>query len=201
MREGGSAALKEAGRFFMRQDPVHDTLRRFAERLESLNVAYAIAGGMALVAHGYDRTTLDVNVLVSPQGLERIHQALDGRGYVRPFENSRNLRDVQSGVRIEFLVTGQFPGDGKPKPVEFPDPAQVSERIDGVRYVRLPQLIELKLASGMTHPGRLRDLADVQELIRALGLPRDYASNLNAYVSGTFIELWDTTAGDSTGEI
>jgi hypothetical protein len=30
----------------------------------------------------------------------------------------------------------------------------------------LPTLIELKLASGMTNAGRLKDLADVQELIK-----------------------------------
>jgi len=33
-------------------------------------------------------------------------------------------------VRIEFLVSGQYPGDGKPKPVAFPDPADVAVKID-----------------------------------------------------------------------
>jgi hypothetical protein len=87
---------------------------------------------------------------------------------IPPFTGSRNLRDAQTGVRIEFLVTGEFPGDAKPKPVSFPDPADACMEIEGIDYLRLEPLIELKLASGMTNPNRLKDLAVVQELIRAL---------------------------------
>lgn len=197
MGAGGDAAIQEAARFFMRTDPVHQTLRSIARRLDELGIAYAVADGMALVAHGYDRTTVDVDVLVTPDGLDAIHQALEGRGYLPPFEGSRNLRDTQTGVRIEFIVTGQFPGDGKPKPVAFPDPDEVGQEIDGVRYVNLPMLIELKLASGMTHPGRLRDLADVQELIRVLKLSEDFAAGLDAFVREKYGEL---RRGASTDE-
>ena len=68
------------------------------------------------------------------------------------FAGSKNLRDTELGVRIEFLVAGQFPGDGQPKPVAFPPPEQVAEDFDGIKYVNLPTLIGLKLASGMTAP-------------------------------------------------
>lgn len=190
MRRGGDAAIREAARFFMRDDPVHKTLREIARRLEAMHVPYAIVGGMALVAHGYARTTVDVDVLVTAAGLDAAHQSLESLGYVPPITGSKNLRDVQTGVQIEFLVSGQYPGDGRPKPVAFPDPAAASEEIDGVRFVTLPTLIELKLASGMTNPGRLRDLADVQELIRVLKLPADYAERLDTYVRGKFAELW-----------
>ena len=92
------------------------------------------------------------------------------------------------GVRVEFLVSGRFPGDGKPKPVTFPDPAVVAEVIDGVHYVNLPTLINLKLAFGVTNPGRLRDLTDVQELIRALRLPAAFAAQLHQFVHSKFDE-------------
>ena len=49
-------------------------------------------------------------------------------------------------------------------------------------FVNLNTLIELKLVSGMTNPARLRDLADVQELIRILDLSDKLATQLNAYV-------------------
>jgi hypothetical protein len=189
MRRGGDAAIREATRFFMRDDPVHKTLHEIARRLDVLQVPYAIVGGMALVAHGYPRTTVDVDVLVTPAGLDAVHKALDGLGYVPPFAGSQNLRDVQTGVQVEFLVSGRYPGDGQPKPVAFPDPALVSQEIDGVRFVTLPTLIELKLASGMTNAGRLRDLADVQELIRVLKLPAEYAERLDPYVREKFTEL------------
>jgi hypothetical protein len=193
-RRGGNAALEQIGRFFMGVDDVHVALRRIASKLDALGIPYAVAGGMALNAHGYRRATVDVDILVTSDGLSRIHEELDGLGYVRPFAGSKNLKDTETTVRIEFLVAGQFPGDGKPKPVAFPDPAVVATEIDGIRYLSLPTLVELKLASGMTNLGRLKDLADVQELIRSLPLPRDFAQKLNPFVSRKFEELWDAVS-------
>jgi hypothetical protein len=197
MRRGGNVAIMEAERFFMRTDAVHQTLRTITAKLGGMGVAYAVAGGMALVAHGYDRTTVDVDILLTAEGLKKVHAELEGLGYMAPFAGSKNLRDTTTGVRIEFLVAGQFPGDGKPKPVAFPEPEKVAVEIDGIRYIGLPTLLEMKLASGMTNPGRLKDLADVQELIRALGLPRDTIEKLDPYVRVKFVELWDAVQADS----
>ncbi|HEY2584210.1 MAG TPA: hypothetical protein VGI81_00440 [Tepidisphaeraceae bacterium] len=165
-------------------------MRKITSKLDELGIPYAVAGGMALVAHGYERTTVDVDVLLTAEGLAAVHKHLDGLGYLPPFKDSKHLRDTETGVRIEFLVSGQFPGDGKPKPIAFPDPADAGTVIGGVRFLKRPALIELKLASGMTNPGRLKDLADVQELIRALGLPAQFAEQLNPYVRSKFGELW-----------
>ena len=175
----------------MGEDKVHQALHRISRKLNELAIPHAVAGGMALNAHGFRRATVDVDVLVTEEGLRAVHAALEGLGYVPPFSGSKHLRDVESSVRIEFLVAGQFPGDGKPKPVSFPDPAGVGADIGGIRYLKLPTLIELKLASGMTNPGRLKDLADVQELVRTLKLERDFALQLNEYVRGKYFELWD----------
>jgi hypothetical protein len=92
------------------------------------------------------------------------------------------------------LTTGAFPGDGKPKPVAFPDPNDVATEINGIRYLKLPNLIELKLASGMTNAGRVKDLGDVQELIKALKLPVEFAENLDPFVRFKFTELWNGVA-------
>ena len=199
MRRGGSLAIQNAGRFFMREDAVHQSLRKISSRLSELGIPHAIGGGMALVAHGYDRTTVGVGVLVTDEGLSRAHQSLDGLGYVPPFEGSKNLRDAETGVRISFCVRGQYHGDEKAKPVAFPDPQAAGEEIGGIRYLRLPVLIELKLASGMTNPGRIKDLADVQELIRVLKLPQSFSDQLNPYVRAKFEELWQgvAAAGES----
>ena len=175
---------------FEEASAVHRTLRRVTKRLEELGVLYAVAGGMALFLHGYRRFTEDVDILVTRDGLRLIHERLEGLGYVAPFPGSKNLRDSDSGVRVEFLVAGEYPGDGKPKPVAFPDPAAVGVENDGVRYLSLPRLVELKLASGLTNPLRLKDLADVQELIRLLKLPAEFAEQLDPYVRGKFADLW-----------
>jgi len=173
----------------MQTDPVYESLRDITARLQELGVPYAVMGGMALVAHGYRRTTEDVDILVAPAFIETIHKSLIGLGYRPLFEGSKNVRDTRTGVRIEFVLAGQFPGDGKPKPVVFPDPAKAAVEIDGIRYVGLPTLIELKLASGMTNPGRVRDLGDVQELIRVLNLPDGFADKLEPFVRTEFLKL------------
>ena len=182
-------ALREGSMHFEEKSAVHQALRKIARRLDELGIPYAIAGGMALFFHGFRRFTEDVDVLVTPQGLADIHHRLEGLGYVPPFSGSKQLRDADLGVRIEFLVSGQFPGDGKRKPVAFPDPADAAVEMAGMRFLQLPRLIELKLASG-TAPGRLRDLADVQELIRIRNLPEDFADQINPFVRDKYKALW-----------
>jgi hypothetical protein len=190
VRRGGDAAIAEVERFFMQTGAVHRALRRVAARLTELNIPYAVVGGLAVSAHGLMRTTEDVDILLSPEGLTRVHEALEGLGYVPPFPGSKQLRDVEDGVRIEFLISGQYPGDGKPKPVAFPDPDSVSIEKDGIRYVNLPKLIELKLASAMTGAARSKDYGDVEALINALTLPVDFAEQLNEFVRAKFVEKW-----------
>jgi hypothetical protein len=165
-------------------------LKKLAKRLRELDIPYAVVGGMALSAHGFPRFTVDVNVLVTPESLKEIHNHLDGLGYIPQVRHSKNLRDAETGVKIEFLITGGFPGDGKPKPVAFPDPREVSVENDGVHYINLPTLIELKIASGMTSSERLKDLGDVQELIKVLNLSQDFGDALNPYVREKYEELW-----------
>ncbi len=138
-------ALREGSMHFENESAVHKALNQLVCRLEELDIPYAVVGGMALYFHGLRRFTEDVDILVTPNGLRRLHEALDGLEYVPLFPGSKNLRDVASGVKIEFLVTGDFPGDDKPKPVSFPDPQNVATLIDGMRFLELPKLIELKL--------------------------------------------------------
>lgn len=59
------------------------------------------------------------------------------------------------------------------------------------------RLAEAKIASGMTNPGRLRDLADVQELVRVLRLPDDFGEQLNPFVRDKYRELWSSVQSDS----
>lgn len=185
-------ALSEGDRFFQGHGSVHATLLKICRRLDELGIPYAVAGGMALFAHQVRRFTEDVDILISPEGLERAHAGLAGLGYVPPYHNSKNLRDVETGVRIEFLIQGKYPGDGKPKPVCFPDPRDASIDLEGIKYLKLATLVELKLASGMTNPDRLKDIADVQALIRALALPLSFEDVLAPYVRPTFRELWES---------
>ena len=183
-------ALENAERFFMKTGKVHQASLAIARQLDAANIPYAIVGAMALGAHGYERATSDVDVLLTRDGLAMLKQACLGRGYVEQFPGSKGLRDTENGVSIDILIAGEFPGDGLPKPVAFPDPAHVA--VDGERFriLALPKLVELKLASGMTAPHRLKDLADVLELVRAAKLPAELATSLDPYVREKYLELW-----------
>jgi hypothetical protein len=191
---GGSSidVLQQVDDFFMSTGPVHQTLRNVARRLSDAGIDYAVIGGMALALHGLVRPTQDVDLLLSPEGLEKFRTELVGRGYVPTFQSARkHFRDTETGVKVEVITTGEYPGDGKPKPVVFPDPSAVSEAVGDCRVVRLETLIELKLASGLSAEHRqLRDLADVQQLIETLDLPENLSDLLDASVRDEYRRLW-----------
>lgn len=184
-------AMSEGSRFFQGQSNIQHTLKKITRKLGELGIDYVVVGGMAMVQHGYRRFTEDVDLLVTREGLTEIHRQLEGLGYLPLFQGSKHLRDTEYGVRVEFLVTGEFPGDGKPKPVAFPSPESVADEIDGIRYINLQALIELKLASGMTNSERMKDLSDVMELVKALDLSLAFAETLNPFVQEKYRQLWE----------
>jgi hypothetical protein len=185
--------LRESEDFFGKRGRVHTTLRKLADRLDRESIPYAVLGGMALNLLGYTRETVDVDVLITPEALSAFRQRLVGREYRPGFEGAtKTFRDAETGVKIEFLTTGEFPGDGKPKSVAFPDPARVAIDRGGFKVVALETLIELKLASGLSAPHRtLIDLADVQRLIEELHLSPELADRLDASVRAEYRRLWD----------
>ncbi len=186
--------LRDAEAFFMKQDATHSTLERLAARLDKERIPYVLVGGMALALHGYERMTRDVDILLTTDGLRAFEERCVGRGYVAKFPGARRAYlDAQTKVPVEILCTGEFPGDGKAKPVAFPDPSSAGVQIDGINVIALEGLIELKLASGLTAPHRLRDLADVQDLITALRLSRDLGVRLDASVRDEYVRLWEAS--------
>jgi hypothetical protein len=183
--------LKESEAFFMQEGKVHTTLKRLSHNLDDEGIPYVVIGGMALNLWGYSRETVDVDLLLTREGLERFRNRLVGRGYVLAFPGaSKTFRDAETKVKVEVITEGEYPGDGKPKPVAFPDPSTVSYSRDGYSIVTLEKLIELKLASGLSAPHRMKDLVDVQELIGVLNLPLELASQLDASVRPEYQRLW-----------
>ncbi|MGI9107576.1 MAG: hypothetical protein ACR2G4_15165 [Pyrinomonadaceae bacterium] len=180
----------EGLRYFMGQGDLHGALAQLASDLKRQKIDYMVIGAVALLAHGYPRFTEDIDLVMTTEGLEVFHRNLIGVGYLPAFQGARKkLRSTCDGVSIEVLTSGEYPGDGKPKPISFPVPAEASIEIEGVLIVTLEKLIELKLASGMTAPDRLKDLADVQELIKVRGLTSDFTEQLNPYVREQYLGL------------
>ena len=169
---------------------VQQAMHKLVIALEELGISYAIVGGMALNEYGYQRVTVDVDVLLTREGLQRFKDHWLGRGYVEKFPGSRGMRDTELNVTIDVLVTGDYPGDGQPKPVQFPDPEKVAIRGRGLALIPLATLIELKLASGISSPQRMKDLTDVFELIKHAKLGHELAEALDPYVRAKYLELW-----------
>lgn len=174
--------LKEISMFFEKRDQVHQSLRRLVRRLERAGIPYAIIGAMAVNLHGARRTTDDVDVLLTAEGLERLRQEVVPKFYQPVEGRPRRFVERKSGVNLDVLVTGLYPGRGKAGPFAFPDPDQASQEIEKVRVVTLPQLIQLKLAAR-----RYYDLGDVVFLIRVHNLAESFLEKLHPSVHQDFI--------------
>ncbi|HEY7315301.1 MAG TPA: hypothetical protein VH643_38575 [Gemmataceae bacterium] len=175
--------LKEIDMFFQKNDPVHKSMRRIVKRLEKAQIPYAIVGGMAVNAHGHHRTTDDLDVLLTPEGLAEFRKRFVPRQYDPHPRLPRRFTDRTNQVTIDFLVTGLFPGSGKPGPISYPDPAAVRETIDDAQVLDLLNLVQLKLAAR-----RYQDFADVVSLIRVHQLDESFADRLHPSVRNDFIE-------------
>ena len=184
------AAYAEGLKFFRGKGMLNDALRRLTADLERSEIDYAVIGAIALNQHGYRRFTEDIDLLLTAEGLEKFREKLVGLGYRPAFSGAKKkFRTTEENVPVEIITAGEFPGDGKPKPVQFPDPNEFSVEIDGVKTISLEKLIELKLTSGISAADRLKDLADVQELIKIKNLDARFAEKLNEFVREKFLEL------------
>ena len=73
----------------------------------------------------------------------------------------------------------------------FPGPEGQTVEEDNVLVINLEKLIELKLASGLSATHRMRDLADVQDLIMALNLPLKVKNKLDESVRPEYQRIWE----------
>ena len=185
------AGIDYCGRFGMGQAEAHKALYRLTAILEAENLPYAIIGAFALIEYGHYRVTVDVDLVMREESLAAFKQRWLGRGYSERVPGTGKLLDTEFGVNVDVLSTGRFPGDDKPKPIAFPDPATTAVRGSRFALLPMPRYIELKLASGMVAPHRGKDLVDVQELIRSACLPRATVDDLDPWVRAKFLELWE----------
>src|SRR3990167_9517818 len=84
--------LKEAEELYQGEGRLKKTYERLTKNLDEMGVSYTLIGGYALILHGVRRFTEDIDLLVSKEGLGRLHKGLVGRGYVQVTPGGRNLR-------------------------------------------------------------------------------------------------------------
>jgi hypothetical protein len=161
---------------------VAETARTVAEALTRYDIPHLIAGGLALQEHGYLRATTDVDIIV-PDVLEALeYGTADLAGHLARVPTFQDrLRDKSNGL----LPAGKVLKTGCKVP--FPMPTVAS---DHLQFVTLEELISLKLDSWVNSPSsRLRDKADVNDLILRRKLPRDLA--ILPAVRDIYRETWD----------
>jgi hypothetical protein len=142
-----SATFDEGLKFFAGRGMVNNTLTKIIRRLDEFGIDYAVIGAVALNQYGYRRFTEDIDLLLTREGLERFHREMVGLGY-RPEDSQEMFRSIDENVRVEIITAGEYPGDGRAKPVRFPNPSEAISEIDGIKTITLEKLVELKLASG-----------------------------------------------------
>lgn len=175
--------LREIDMFFQGNDRVHETMRRVARKLEEAGLSYAVVGGMAVNAHGHARTTGDVDFLVTSKSFNGFLRLVESGDFSRVAGRPRRFLDPVNGITFDFLVTGMFPGSGKPGPISYPDPQDVRQTIKDLPVVNLATLIQLKLAAR-----RYQDFADVVNLISVHNLDEQFQQHLHPSVRGDYIE-------------
>jgi hypothetical protein len=177
--------------FFNRRDPVHQTMRRLTKCLEKAGIPYAIMGAMAVNAHGARRTTDDVDILLTAAGLDEFRKKFVGKLLDDVAGRPRRFVDRKNKVGVDVLVTGRYPGRGEPGPISFPEPTAASVEIDKIRVLKLPELIQLKLAAQ-----RYYDFGDVVFLIRVHNLDETFLQQLHPSIHKDFIECLEEKRRD-----
>ena len=163
-----------------------ETAHAAVSALADHGVPHLIVGGLAVQEHGYPRVTIDVDIVVPDvlEAVEFLTASLTGPFYrVRGVDD--RVEDRRNGVLIDLLPAGKVLKRGCKIP--FPKPTAVTEQF---QIVKLEELIALKLDSWAGSPARrLKDKADVNELILRRKLPRDLA--VNPVVRALYTETWD----------
>jgi hypothetical protein len=192
-----SFAMEQGDLFFSGKSEVQKTLQKITRKLTTLDISHVVVGGLSLMRYGYVRYTDDVDLLVTREGLKAIHDNLEGLGYKRLFAGSKGLRDVETSVKIDFHITGDYPGDGKPKAISFPHPAEAATEFQGMQFISLPMLITLKMASGLSGNDRAKDIGDVEQLVKIGNLPESFAQQLPPSLQREYQILWQRIHGKS----
>lgn len=127
-------------------------------------VEYAVVGGVAVNAHGYMRATNDLDIFIRPteenaraafNALLALGVPLDGLQPSDLLDEEENLRFGPEEDHIDILASiGEMPFDQVWR-------NRIETEVEGlsVAFISKPDLIENK-----RQVGRLRDLADAEEL-------------------------------------
>lgn len=174
-----------------------ETAQACHQALEKAGVPHAVAGGVAVCLHGYQRNTVDLDILVRRDDAETIRRTLEDAGLI--WDQDQKEFRTQGGIAVQCLLGGDRAGTGSE--VKLPDPGDDESitTLEGLPVVSLARLIETKLACGEGDPRRThKDFADVVELIARHNLSRSFARHLHKSLRKTFRQLVLNARGEQS---
>lgn len=165
------------------------SLEAIFNALNRAKVRFLVVGGVAVNAHGYGRNTFDLDLVIQlePLNVDAAFEALGSAGYhpAQPVSAAQfgDPATRAAWIQEKGMVVLRFWSDAHP---ETPVDVFVAEPFDFDAEHRLALLQEL--APGLIVPlvrvetllsmkraaGRLKDLADIDELNLLLGNPSSY---------------------------
>lgn len=170
------------------KESLWDAAHEAHEILAAAGLPHALLGGVAVCLHGYQRNTVDVDLLVRRDESSQIRSAFEARGWT--WRDDQKEFVSPTGVVLQFLTSGDKAG--RDALVRLPDPGDIESvtEIEGLPVLTLARLIETKLACGQGNLRRThKDFADVVELIAMNKLDGSYARHLHASLRETYREL------------
>ena len=150
----------------MRKCPIHE----IANRAENASIPFLVIGGYAVIAHGYVRTTDDLDLLIE-RG-RRAHSSklvtdlgMSVKNDAANFAQFESQSDSEMNIDLMFVSESVF---------SQLNSAAIQSTLDGVsvRVVSLPHLIALKCHAIKNSDSRLRVIKDTDDLVHLIVINR-----------------------------
>lgn len=157
-----------------------EVARHLCDRVEA-----PVLGGIAVILHGYPRTTTDLDLYTPDRKFTDVQLRAAGARW-----DTARREHVLDDVRIHTVT----PDDAR-------HTVEKTSVIKGVHVVSLKDLLAIKLICGLKNVHRMKDLADVQELILRVPLDKRFAGKLPKGVRAEFKAIVDAVrAGERASE-
>jgi hypothetical protein len=142
-----------------------DELSQMVTALDENGVEYAICGGLALAIHGFVRATVDIDILIKLESLEKCYSIAETKGFdIRGLDISFKERAV------EIRRVSKIDDDDEVLSLDFllvtPQVEDVWETREQIDFLgrKLSVVSRTGLIKMKTLAGRPQDLADIERL-------------------------------------
>ena len=141
-----------------------DVLQSFLEAVSSAGANYCLIGGLAVNAYAEPVVSLDLDVVVAAEDIERICKAVEGHFKVERFAHSISLSSDKSSLRIRIQTD--------PRYLDFIGRATVQTALGyKMRVASLEDVLQGKIWAYLDESRRgskrQKDLADIARLVEA----------------------------------